>query len=570
LARNHLRVPDQIAVTGFDKIDISGYLNPPLTTVKIPIYGQGWTSAKLLLDLLEGRPVPQKTYLPTRLVVRESCRCVPNAIPLLESEKPGARRSGRIKSRSLEEQFPFIHETIRSRSQSGISGDIENPDQNPIQDLPQKSSREKPESMVKQLEVISSRSDLEDFDYETLENMLFEVWRNRTFYAPGRKAAIRNEDLLFENTMKLGHKVIQHEWNRVNEFLQERQKLELIRELLIFNDIPKQMNVLARRMPEMGISGGYLSLYKGDPPEDRQQAVCVLGIRDLHRLGTDVEGMDFPSNQLVPDDFLSGGKQRFMIVVPLKQYGFFLFEINPESNRFAAFLGDIISGALQAGFFFQQLETQKDGLTQSLENVRKTMAGFIQTMSSMVEVRDPYTAGHQRRVSDLARTIAQQMNLTPVQIEGVRVAGIIHDLGKLYIPAEILNRAGPLDDVEWSMIKKHPKVAYDILKTIDFPWPIGDAVFQHHERLDGSGYPNGLTADDICLEARILAVADVVEAMSSHRPYREALGEGRALEEINEHRGALYDPAVVDACTDLLRNKGFKFKTTNYFSPSKR
>jgi HD-GYP domain-containing protein (c-di-GMP phosphodiesterase class II) len=148
------------------------------------------------------------------------------------------------------------------------------------------------------------------------------------------------------------------------------------------------------------------------------------------------------------------------------------------------------------------------------------------------------------------------------------MAGIIHDLGKIYVPAEILNRPGILDDIEMSMIKKHPRVAYDIMKNINFPWPIADIVHQHHERLDGSGYPNKLKADTICLEAKILAVADVVEAMSSRRPYREALGVEKALEEINKHKGTLYDPSAVDACVDLFRDKGYKLRTTGYFSAS--
>jgi HD-GYP domain-containing protein (c-di-GMP phosphodiesterase class II) len=150
------------------------------------------------------------------------------------------------------------------------------------------------------------------------------------------------------------------------------------------------------------------------------------------------------------------------------------------------------------------------------------------------------------------------------------MAGIIHDLGKINVPAEILNRPGILDDLEWSMIKRHPKVAYDILKNIDFPWPIAEIVYQHHERINGGGYPNGLKGDAVILEARILAVADVVEAMSSHRPYRDALGLEKALEEINKNKGILYDPVVVDVCTDLFKNKMFEFRTTGHLGSSLR
>ncbi len=329
-------------------------------------------------------------------------------------------------------------------------------------------------------------------------------------------------------------------------------------------DIPEQMSVLTRRLPDVGIASCYLSFYRGDPSLENAESFCVLGIRDRERIAFGGEEMVFSTKRLVPDDFLSDPRQHWLIVEPLKKFGFMVFEIDPNSRWFAAFLADIISGAMQGAMLFKELKNQKDSLSRNLENVRTAMAGFIQMMSSTVEARDPYTAGHQRRVSDLARTIAQEMNLTPAQVEGVRMAGIIHDLGKIYIPAEILNRPGVLDDLEWGMIKKHPKVAYDILKNIDFPWPIAEIVYQHHERINGKGYPNGLKGDEVSMEARILAVADVVEAMSSHRPYRDALGVEKALEEINKNRGILYDPAVVDVCTDLFRNKGYKFRATSY------
>ncbi len=405
---------------------------------------------------------------------------------------------------------------------------------------------------------------MENLDYETFQSMLYDLWRNRTIVSADGATAVDDEDLLFQSIMKLGHKVMQKQWNRINEFLQERQRLDLVCDLLVFSDVPRQMDVLARRLPDLGIGSCYLSLYRNDPGTDHRNAVCVLGIRDTQRLDSSAEGKVFPSSQLLPDDFLSGEKQRLMIVEPLKDFGFILFEIGPGSSQFSAFLGDIVSSALQGAILFGELEHQRDGLTQNLETMRSAMAGFIQTMAATVEARDPYTAGHQRRVSDLARSIAQEMKLAPAQIEGVRMAGIIHDLGKIYIPAEILNRAGVLDDIEMSMIKKHPKVAYDILKNINFPWPIADIVYQHHERLNGSGYPQGLKDGAICLEAKILAVADVMEAMSSRRPYREALGVDKAVDEILKHKGILYEPEVVNACIDLIRNKGYKFRATGF------
>ena len=202
------------------------------------------------------------------------------------------------------------------------------------------------------------------------------------------------------------------------------------------------------------------------------------------------------------------------------------------------------------------------GLQASVEKLRKALAGTIQAMAFTVETRDAYTAGHQRRVTNLARTIAQEMGMGENEVDGLRMAGVIHDLGKISIPAEILSKPGKLTSLEFSLIKIHPQTGYDILKNIDFQWPIAQIVLQHHERLDGSGYPNGLRGEEIMPEAKILAVSDVVEAMSSHRPYRAKLGIDKALEEITMNRSILYDPDIVDTTVDLFTKKNFQFNHT--------
>jgi len=202
----------------------------------------------------------------------------------------------------------------------------------------------------------------------------------------------------------------------------------------------------------------------------------------------------------------------------------------------------------------------EEKLQRTLEKLREALGGIIQTVASTVEMKDPYTAGHQRRVANLARAIATEMGLSPEQIEGIRMAGGIHDLGKVGVPAEILGRPGQLSDLQFGLIKMHCQIGYDVLKTIEFPWPVAQIVLQHHERLDGSGYPQGLSGEEILLEARILAVADVVEAMASRRPYRPPRGLDKALEEISQNRGVLYDPEAVDACLKLFTEKGFTFE----------
>ncbi|MBI5607213.1 MAG: response regulator [Deltaproteobacteria bacterium] len=202
----------------------------------------------------------------------------------------------------------------------------------------------------------------------------------------------------------------------------------------------------------------------------------------------------------------------------------------------------------------------EEDVRRTVEKLRKATSGIVQTLSMTVETRDPYTAGHQRRVADLARAIAQEMGFSRDFLEGLHMAGLIHDVGKISIPAEILSKPIPLSDIEFSLIKNHSQSAYDILKEIDFPWPLARIILQHHERMDGSGYPLGLKGEDILLEARILAVADVVEAMASHRPYRPTLGIDKALEEISLKRDCLYDPQAVDACLKLFKEKGFRFE----------
>jgi HD-GYP domain-containing protein (c-di-GMP phosphodiesterase class II) len=198
-------------------------------------------------------------------------------------------------------------------------------------------------------------------------------------------------------------------------------------------------------------------------------------------------------------------------------------------------------------------------LQQSFESLKIAMHSTIQAISMTVEKRDPYTSGHQQRVASLAKTIAEELKLPESQIESIYMAAGIHDIGKISLPAEILVKPIPLSDIEISLVQAHAQASYDILKGIKFPWAIADIVLQHHERMDGSGYPRGLAGDNIVFEARIICVADVVETMASHRPYRPSIGMDKALEEIANNRGVLYDPQVVDACLKIFKETDFSF-----------
>lgn len=200
----------------------------------------------------------------------------------------------------------------------------------------------------------------------------------------------------------------------------------------------------------------------------------------------------------------------------------------------------------------------EEKLRRSFAMLQKATEDIIQAMSSTSEIRDPYTAGHQKKVCELAVAIGKEMNITEEQLQGVKFAAMIHDIGKISVPSDILSKPGKIGKTEFEVVKGHSQTGYELLDKINFPWPISDIVHQHHEKLDGSGYPNGLKDDDILLEAKIISVADTVEAMTAHRPYRAALGIDKAMEEITTNKGKLFDSNVVDACVDIFSN-GFQF-----------
>jgi len=261
-----------------------------------------------------------------------------------------------------------------------------------------------------------------------------------------------------------------------------------------------------------------------------------------------------------------GSRSKIWLGVPLKVKGEVIGAIVVQSynDPFAYSKSDLELlqfASDQIAIAIERKRAEKE-LEESLKKLRSVLEGTIHAIAGIVETRDPYTAGHQRRVADLACAIAREMNLSEDRIEGIRMAATIHDIGKIAVPAEILSKPGKLSSVEMSIIKTHSLVGYEILRGIDFPWPIAEIVYQHHERLDGSGYPRGLKGDKILLEAKILAVADVVEAMISHRPYRPALTLNIALKEITENSGTLYDPEVVKACRELFLKKKFRFENS--------
>jgi len=201
----------------------------------------------------------------------------------------------------------------------------------------------------------------------------------------------------------------------------------------------------------------------------------------------------------------------------------------------------------------------EEEIAQYVEQLKTAFMSTVEVVSTLSEMRDPYTTGHEKRVAQLAVAMGAELGMNSSEQEGLRVAASMHDIGKISIPAEILSKPGKLSPIEYSLIQGHAQAGYDVLKGVKFPWPVAEVALQHHERMDGSGYPQGLKGEAILLEARIVAVADVVEAMSSHRPYRAGLGIEKALAEIERGKGTAFDPEVVDACLKVIRKDGFAF-----------
>jgi response regulator RpfG family c-di-GMP phosphodiesterase len=270
-------------------------------------------------------------------------------------------------------------------------------------------------------------------------------------------------------------------------------------------------------------------------------AESIFGTKAKHFVGQTFEHLIIPGKPTELDIIIGDGKS---VVAEMR-----VMETEWEGKKaYLASLRDITNR-----------KRMQQRLQRSLDNLKEVMDGTIRAMALAVEMRDPYTSGHQHRVAQLAQAIAEEISLPPDTVEGVYMAASIHDIGKISLPAEILSKPLKLTEIERKMIQAHSKVGYDILNGVDFSWPIAQIVLQHHERMDGSGYPHGLGGKEVLIEARIVGVADVVETMASHRPYRPAMGLDRALEEVMKNKGRLYDEKVVNACLILFNEKGFEF-----------
>jgi HD-GYP domain-containing protein (c-di-GMP phosphodiesterase class II)/DNA-binding LacI/PurR family transcriptional regulator len=557
------KIPADIPVAGFDNNEMSTHSSPPLTTVSQSFDAQGAASVDLLLDRIAGKDVPEKTVLPSSLIVRESCGCFSQEVMNVGMTIPAAGKA-LLAADLAKDAVKLAIVILKKAGVPGVDAQITIHMESLIRGL-----GEYLDSKIANNRLLLLWNELEsavqwpDGYFLSAHKVVSELRRETDpYYSKAVEIQRKAENFFQQLRIIISEKANAEEKKSIQVLVQEFFVLHgLTEELLDIFEEEQVRQVLYDLIPQLKIPSTFISRFENGKKKCR----LVFALKDWENIPITDYAAPFASEDLVPRGLFPDGRRWIFIIEALCHHdhiGMALFEMGPQKGRIYGELRRVISTRLQGATLFSQLRAQTNFLkaqSQTLSELRQVMGGMITTLSMTVEVRDPYTAGHQRRVADLARTIATEMDLPKDTIEGIRLASIVHDLGKIRVPAEILNKPGKLMSEEFNLIKVHSQVAYDILKTIDFPWPIADIVYQHHERLNGSGYPLGISGDALKLEARILGVADVVEAMASHRPYRPAVGVEQALEEIKKNRNVLYDADVVDACVALFEKKGYHF-----------
>ncbi len=550
LGQRNIAVPRDIAVVGFDDTLKCATTDPPLTTVHQPLIKEGWTAIEVLLETLEGTSPPRLTELDTTVVVRESCGCSVVTEDIgMPKESAGAddsRTAKKIRDVLSNVSYDNSWRSTQSLAKALIESyreTLDQTDQRPFLGLWRRfldTTRHLGRDDILVKEILTALHGLS---------------------VPGQGDDPRREALFHVALCILKEQAMLRIRRSHDQTLKENWILNFLRdELDIRLSTDEIVDILYTNLRAMEIRTAYLAMYQRDNGSDRLSQL-KLAYDGEKRYDLSDEGY-FPAWELLPDAYFNR-RERFSFIVESlyysdKQFGFIILDIGDRIHNTYGVLRRVISSILHGTHMVRQIEQQKNELISTIAKLRTIMGGAIKTLSRTVETRDPYTAGHQRRVSDLSRAIAQRMNLPADTTEGIRVAGIVHDLGKLFTPSEILNKPGALMQIEFELIKFHSEAGGNILRNIEFPWPIATIVLQHHERCDGSGYPKGLGKDEILPEARIIAVADVVEAITSIRPYRAALGLEAALEEITRYRGIKYDEDVVDACLGLFADDNYK------------
>ena len=565
-----IKVPEDVALVGFDNIEIGSYSSPSLTTVEQPFYEHGQKAAEMLLAMIRHQKVPSQVKIPTKLILRDSCGCLSELTSKAAGRGKFNNNHANLPLTNVREQITVeIIQNIRNLfsdiEQSGYAQLIAQL----IDILWNELDNSNKNGFLNFFSKVLRQAINDNMDLFLWQEILSELRRCCLPYLTDVTILTQAEDLWHQARILIAEMSILKEKRFDHESLENEQLLNLIREeLLVTLNMNDLLAVLAKRLPQIGIKRCYMSAFNDINQIPYLTSKLILAFDEKGPIVIDDQKKLFPSRKLIPDNILPVDEQFMMVVVSLNfaqnQFGFVLFDTGSNNVHICSDLRRILCSALQGVTLFNQIQEQAKYLVAEEEHLkneaelRKVIEGFIKTIALTVETRDPYTAGHQFRVADLACAIGNEMELPKEEMEGLRMAATLHDLGKIYIPVDILNKPGRLKEVEFNLIKNHPEIAYEILKSFDFPWPIAQIILQHHERLDGSGYPHGLKNGEIHFIAKILAVADVIEAMASHRPYRPAPGIEAALEEITNNRGILYDANIVDICLRVFRVKNYQ------------
>lgn len=564
-----VKVPRDMAVAGYDNFFFSAYSSPPLTTVNHSLFDQGVQSVNLLLEMIREDAPPRDVYVPTKLVIRESCGCLSQASSMSALDDIA---STRIDSNTLssENKNDIIRELLQKVRSSFPTQNI-----HPLEELleqlvtalnPHSEKKAKDEFITDCYEILRHNL-LNNDDIFLWQTFISEIRHGLLPHITDANILIRMEAILHQVRVMAAEKSVEKEKMGFHESLQNNLILNSIsEELLTAVEPEKMMDTLAEKLPQLGISTGFIATFTGKRRTIINKRQLLLAFNQNGRIKETKSTLY--SDRLIPDKLTEDEEPHALLISSLHRaenpLGLMALEIN-SLNGAGVYdaLRRIISGSLNGAILARKVKEQEKNLVaqrehlKNLAETRRTMETFVLTLLQTIELKDPYTAGHQNRSAELAQAIAIEMGLSAESVEGIRMAGAMHDLGKISVPTEVLVKPTKLNEVEIALIREHPKTAYEILKNINFPWPVALPILQHHERLDGSGYPYGLKGGAISLEGKILAVADVIEAMASHRPYRPSLGIDQALHEIIKNRNVLYDPDVVDACIRLFQEKGY-------------
>lgn len=561
-----IQVPEEIGVVGFDNIVASAFSEPSLTTVNQSLYDQGAQSVECLLKMIQTGQAPTDIVLPTKLVVRDSCGCFSHvALMDAQTHDPVATWSfDSLFSTDKDAFVEFMLEKTRDYFTNKNESDFRQIIHQIVDAFYSQLLLKKENLFMKTCHKILQRF-RNDSNIFSWQKFFYELRCQFLNHCQDATLIAEIEEIFLKIAVIVGEKAIEHEHLIRNELFKNNITVNSISSILLgTNHIAQLLETLESYLPQLGISSFFITKFLGNKRKPSMMHRTLLVHNSLGHINA-----NDTDERIVPKDLWADGQSHALLIMTLNPsenpFGVMGLELNSSNTIAYGALHGIVSGALNSIVLTRRIKGQEKYLIsqrehlKNLAEMKKAMEGFVRTILVTIDVRDPYTSGHQKRVSDLAQAIAKKMNLSPELVEGIRMAAVIHDLGKISIPASILVKPGKLDDIEFELIKEHPQTANKILKNIDFPWPIAIPILQHHERMDGSGYPYGLMGPEICIEARIIGVADVIEAMASHRPYRPALGLDQALAEIRQNSGTLFDPAVVDACVELFMKDGYTY-----------